>query len=129
LKGINVELGRFKSMDVRCKKCGKYFIKHEEKETDVAIAVTLFELLYSNACDTTVLVTGDTDLAPAVKNAKRLFIDKKVVFAFPYKRKNQELVDLAPGSFSIGREQYPKHQFPDTVILDDGSQLYKPASW
>ena len=61
--GIEVQLGRFKEKDGMCFKCGATFKRHEEKETDVAVAVKLMELFMLNACDTVVLVTGDTDLA------------------------------------------------------------------
>ncbi|MGR3316923.1 MAG: hypothetical protein ACUZ8O_00365 [Candidatus Anammoxibacter sp.] len=37
--GIHVNLGRFKQKEVKCNKCNARLIKHEEKETDVAIAV------------------------------------------------------------------------------------------
>jgi len=83
--GVIVELSRFKPRQVKCPepKCGKVFFKHEEKETDVAIAVKLLEVFLRNECDTAVLVTGDTDLAPAVRTALSLFPNKRVLFAFP----------------------------------------------
>jgi uncharacterized LabA/DUF88 family protein len=44
--------------------CTIHFRKHEEKETDVAIATKMFELLHTGVCDTVVIVSGDTDLSP-----------------------------------------------------------------
>lgn len=129
--GVLVELSRFKAKEIRCPypSCGKQFIKHEEKETDVAIASKLLEILFKDECDTVVLLTGDTDLAPAVKTTMRLFPKKRILFAFPYLRKNQELLKLAPGSFGIGRKQYAKYQFPDPYMLSDGTPVKKPSSW
>lgn len=43
---IIVQLGRFKEKDVFCTKCRSLFLKHEEKETDVAIAAELLELFF-----------------------------------------------------------------------------------
>lgn len=102
---------------------------YEEKETDVAIAVKLLEIFVKDVCDTAVLVTGDTDLAPAVRTANQLFSGKKIIFAFPYKRKNQELAKLAPDSFEIKKKQYVKHQFDDPFVLSDGTAIHKPAKW
>jgi uncharacterized LabA/DUF88 family protein len=127
--GVTIELGRFKEKEVFCTKCRSVFLKHEEKETDVAIAVTLLELLFTGVCDTAVIVSGDTDLSPAVAKCQTLFPGKTIVFSFPYARKNKELSKLAPGSFSIGRKQYIRHQFPNPVILKDGRELYKPSTW
>ena len=94
--GVNVELGRFKAKDTRCPSCGTRFVSHEEKETDVAIATRLFEVCHSDQAETVILVTGDTDLAPTVRTCKRLFPDKVIFFAFPYRRTNSELAGLAP---------------------------------
>lgn len=127
--GIITELHRFKKKTVWCTSCNNELIKFEEKETDVAIAVKLLELLFKDACDTVVLVTGDTDIAPAVKTANIIFPYKRIVFAFPYKRKNKELSQLAPGSFEIKKEQYAKHQFPDPYTIPNGCTIIKPSQW
>jgi uncharacterized LabA/DUF88 family protein len=71
--GICIELGRFKPKRVYCPTCKTMVIRHEEKETDVAVAVRLLELFFTEACDTAVLVTGDTDLAPAIRTARQRF--------------------------------------------------------
>nr|VFK34032.1 MAG: NYN domain-containing protein [Candidatus Kentron sp. MB]VFK76205.1 MAG: NYN domain-containing protein [Candidatus Kentron sp. MB] len=99
--GITVELGRFKSKRIWCGKCKKCFTAHEEKETDVAIATRLFEILHLDQAETLVLITGDTDLAPAVRTCKRLFPKKGILFAFPYRRENTELSKISPESFTL----------------------------
>jgi hypothetical protein len=63
------------------------------------------ELFHTDACDTVVLVTGDTDLTPAVRTAAQVFPSKTVHFAFPYKRKNKELAQLTGNSFVIRKER------------------------
>lgn len=85
--------------------------------------------MFKNTCDTAVLVTGDTDLAPAVATCKELFPAKAMRFAFPYRRHNQELKALLPGSFKIHHGSYVRHLFPDPVQLPDGTKICKPASW
>ncbi len=127
--GIQVELGRFKVKYVYCDKCKAMVLKHEEKETDVTMAITVVEVFLNDLCDTAVIVSGDTDLSPAVRKCQNLFPDKKIVFAFPYARKNKELASLSPDSFSINKKQYIKHQLPNPVILKDGNKIYKPKSW
>jgi hypothetical protein len=127
--GINVELARFKPKDIFCTKCLSLFVRHEEKETDVAIASKLFEVCYSNEADSIILMTGDTDLAPAFLTCKRLFPNKVIFFAFPYKRTNTELSMIAPGSFSIKLRSYLRHQFSDPLVLPDGTEIHKPVNW
>jgi uncharacterized LabA/DUF88 family protein len=127
--GINVELARFKEKEVFCDRCRTLIVKHEEKETDVALAIKVFEIFHNNECDTAVLVTGDTDLAPAIKTCRALFPGKRIVFCFPFLRKNKELAALAPDSFSINKKQYIKHQLPNPVVLTSGKEIFKPDSW
>jgi hypothetical protein len=127
--GIRVHLGRFKKKTVECSLCHRDDVRHEEKETDVAIAAQLFEICYCKEADSIVIVTGDTDLAPAVRTCQRLFPDVFICFAFPYKRQNAELEGLSPGSFKIRCRSYTKHQYPDPLQLADGSMVTKPPEW
>ncbi|MFH0796288.1 MAG: NYN domain-containing protein [Candidatus Omnitrophota bacterium] len=101
--GIKTVVGRFKRKDIYCPRCDSMILKHEEKETDVAIAVKLLEVCFTNAADHVVILSGDTDLSPAIRICRERFPTKKAIFAFPYARKNKELAELAPGSFSINQ--------------------------
>jgi len=127
--GIRVDLSQFKRKTIHCRNCGNDIIRHEEKETDVKLAIKLLEVFHTNSCDTAVLVTGDTDIAPAVRTAQRLFPDKTVVFGFPYKRKNKELAQIVTRSFLIREDQYTRHQFADPHVLQDGTPIRKPPKW
>ena len=134
--GVKPIYGRFKPKRITCPLCHKPFQRHEEKETDVGIAVKLMELLCSNTgdppsrrCDIIVLVTGDTDLAPAVRTAMRLTNKDDIWFAFPPNRKNKELARITGKSFKINSGALSQCQFPDPVILSDGTALSKPTKW
>jgi len=127
--GIEPILGRFKCKTVDCPVCNSVFVKHEEKETDVAIATKLLEVLTLKQCETVVLVTGDTDLVPAIKTAKSLFPGNTVLFAFPFARKNKELANIAPNSFKIHVNSYMNNQLPNPVVLSGGKTIFKPSDW
>ena len=103
--------------------------RFEEKETDVALGVKAMELLHLNACDTLVIVSGDTDFAPAIRTAKRVFPAVQVCVAFPHARFNAELQQIADFSFRIRAARYAEHQFPDPVRLSDGRVLRRPRAW
>ena len=127
--GVKVIVSQFKEKGARCPNCSHRWIKHEEKETDVAIALKLIEIFHNDWADLAVVVTGDTDLAPAVSTSSRLFPDKQVIFAFPFGRKNKSLKISAPQSFKIKCKAYTNNQFPDPYILSDGTQISKPGTW
>lgn len=127
--GVEIQLGRFKEKDVWCPTCKTNFKRHEEKETDVAVAVKLLELLAVNACDTIVLVTGDTDLAPAIRTAKTLYPNKRIWVIFPYGRHNAELKALAHGTIQVKAKRYIANQLPNPFKVSDTDLIWKPAGW
>ena len=102
---------------------------HEEKETDVAIACKLLELLCRGTCDGVVLVTGDTDVAPSIRTAQALYPHADVSVAFPFLRYNTELEKLTKRTFKISAQLYAGHQFPLTITGKKGRVISKPAPW
>lgn len=102
---------------------------HEEKETDVAIACKLLELLCQNRCDAVMVMSGDTDIAPALRTAKKLYPSALVGVAFPFHRHNQDLERVAARSVKLSAHLYQTHQFAPTVITRSGKSVNKPLSW
>lgn len=126
--GVQVVLSRFKEKTVTCPVCGGKYKRHEEKETDVALGLQLIELLTSGMCDTAVLVTGDTDLVPAIRTAKRMHPASLVGVAFPFMRHNAELRAVADYSFNIGQRDVQRAQLPLQIQVG-GRVLTKPPTW
>ncbi len=132
-KGVTVGLGNFKAKDIyqTCPACGRHihFKRHEEKETDVNIAVKLVEVVADGSCDAVMVVTGDTDLVPAVAAARRLQTRVDVYMLFPANRSNLAFDGVATGTFKIAGKKYAKHQLPDPVLAADGRAIRKPPAW
>ena len=114
--GVETRLGQFKRRERTCPQCGRRFVTFEEKETDVAIGATLTRLICDDACDTVVLVTGDTDLVPAVITGRDRDPAKTLAVLFPYRRANAELKRVVDASFTIKATTYAKHQLPKRLI-------------
>lgn len=127
--GVEVVLGRFKKGQHYCDTCACHTKRWEEKESDVAIGVRLLEILVRDEADLVVIVSGDTDLVPAIRTARRLFPAKEVRCAFPYGRKNKELEGVANDAFNMKHHNYLNHQLPDPLTLPSGRELRKPAAW
>lgn len=130
--GLVVRRGNFTERKYQCNGCDdrkRTLIRHEEKETDVAIAVKVLEVLKNDECDTIVLVTGDKDLIPAVVTSKKMYPDKRLFMIFPYNRRSPALAKAADGSFKISAKAILKHQFPNPMVLKDGTKIYKPKTW
>lgn len=103
-------------------------VTHEEKETDVAIACKLLELLCHGKCDIALLLTGDTDIAPAIRTANTLYPKTSVGVVFPFKRHNRDLERLVSFHVRISAQLYATHQFPNPVIAGH-KRIDKPGSW
>ncbi len=129
--GVTVELARFKPkrIDYRCENCGHrgILVRHEEKETDVAIATCIVGLAASPAVDGIVVMSGDTDLLPSLRMVKRIS-NKGVYLIFPFRRHSGALAGVATRTFTLAERHYAAHQFPDPVETAHGP-IPRPAQW
>jgi len=114
--GVETRLGQFKRRQRTCPLCGRRFSTFEEKETDVAIGVALTRLVCDDGCDTAVLVTGDTDLVPAIETARARDPGKTLAVVFPYRRANAELQRIVDRAFTIKVGAYARYQLPQASI-------------
>ncbi len=88
-------LGKFKEKDIHCKVCGSNFKSHEEKRTDVNVALKIVSEAVLNNYDTGILVSGDTDMIPAIEAVRKLSLNKRIGVLFPLKRFSNELKEMA----------------------------------
>ena len=127
--GVKVYLGHFKPKQVWIESLAAYERIWQEKATDVNIVAQVFAHAARDEFDTAVIVSGDADYAPAVPVFREMFPQKRILFGFPYDRKNKELERAAPESFVLSRESYTKHQFPEAVRLPSGKFVVCPLAW
>jgi uncharacterized LabA/DUF88 family protein len=102
---------------------------HEEKETDVNIAVALLEDAVLDRYDTALLISADSDLCPAVRAMKRLRPEKRVVAAFPPRRQSGDLRRVVDGYLAIGDDKIRHSQLPQAVVAAGGITLHRPKHW
>ena len=101
----------------------------EEKETDVAIGVALLEIFHNSDADCVFIMSGDTDIMPALRAARRMYSGCRIGFAFPYRRQNNSLRDAADIHFRIRAHRYAKHILPNPVAASDGREIHCPSEW
>jgi len=129
ISGVRIQLGRFKASRQTCKICRSSYRRYEEKETDVALAVGVMEALLNPQIDTVVLVSGDSDLAPALRVARTRFPEKRLGVAFPFRRVSEELKRESDFHWKLRPERYQAFQFPNQVLGKHGAIVKKPVSW
>ena len=127
--GIEIDFGHFLSKTMHCPKCGNDRTKHEEKKTDVNIAVRILDDAYDDRFDVAMVISGDSDLVPAIESIRSRFPEKRLIVAFPPKRHSAELRRVANESFTIGKGKIRSSRLPDPVITPAGISLQAPAGW
>ncbi len=126
---INIHFGKYKNTPVRCYNCGHTWDGNEEKMTDVNIAIQMIVDAMKDDYDVAILISGDSDLVPPIREIKSNFPAKKVTVAFPPNRFGISLKNIAHAHFMVGKSKLLNNQFPDQVVTANGYVLNKPNNW
>lgn len=86
--GVNPIMGRFKEKDRFCRICHSKWKAHEEKETDVNIAIHMLLESFKDTYDRLLLFSGDSDLAPAIELIRKEFPQKNMRIIIPAARQH-----------------------------------------
>jgi hypothetical protein len=124
--GVRCVVGHFKEKKRQCNACKAQWIGHEEKETDVAMAVQIVADAFRNEFDRALVISADSDLGPSIKMVKKHFPEKAVNVIAP------------PGRFGHARDLKPilqltsgklaKCLLPEHADRTDGSRIFQRPS-
>lgn len=126
--GVNFIPGRFKNKTIRCHCCQKLFTSHEEKQTDVNLAIRLLADAVEDKYDRAVIVSADSDLTPAILTVRKLFPEKQVGVMFPIDSNCFDLRQEADFTFKMPQKLLQACQFPDTIAIGN-TIIKRPDSW
>jgi uncharacterized LabA/DUF88 family protein len=136
---VEVILGKFKKKRVHCNEpsCAhagnRMFETVEEKRTDVNIAVSMLDDAYQNVCDQFVLISGDSDLVPAVTLIRVRFPTRKVIVYVPHISVTRGYAVQLRSAASVNRDLplqlLARAQFPTNVADGSGGVIVKPSTW
>jgi len=111
----------------------------EEKQTDVNIGIQIIKDILTEDVEQIVLVSNDTDLAPALEMSRELRPDMKIGVIFPIndrgqkgsRKPNRELSDNADWTRTkINEIELSDHQLPQTIPKKNGRGICrKPEYW
>lgn len=122
LTAVKPILGHFKVKDRKCPACKHNWVGHEEKETDVNIALFLLDLAYQDLFDRALVITNDSDLAPAIRKTLQRFPKKRITtIAPPNYYHSNELIQASSDKARIRIEHLERSLFPEVVT--DASRL------
>ena len=127
-KKITPVVGQFKRRDKFCTLCRKTFDTHEEKETDVNIAVKLFQCAVDDLYDIAFVLSGDSDLVPAIRGVKESYPHKKIKVIVPPGIYAENLKQISDGAMKLKEKHLKSSQLEDPVHID-GADLFCPPEW
>lgn len=119
--GTRTILGHFKKKHRKCPNCQHTWIGHEEKETDVNIALFLLDSATQNEFDRAIVISNDSDLAPAIKMVRQRFPNKKITtIAPPNSFHSNELIKASSEKSKIRVQHLERNLLPE--LLTDPSK-------
>ena len=107
----------------------------EEKKTDVNIAINLIEDALTGAADSIVIISGDSDLEPAVQWVRNKYPKIKITVYIPVladeaqKRRNDHYIQMGVTCKPLPLTDLPRHQFPRDVQLNNQETVTRPDEW
>jgi uncharacterized LabA/DUF88 family protein len=127
--GVEIVEGFLQQTFRICPSCGTSTPRSEEKKTDVHIACRMLDDVHRNKVDVSILMSGDSDLAPVLDMIVAL-PGRRVVVAFPPRRYSAELVRVARRSVKfVSAAMLHRCQLPDPVVSSSGLRYDRPAHW
>lgn len=126
---VTVIHGKFKLKDIKCPKCKRGYRKHEEKMTDVNIAIKLFQDAIQDKYDKAIIISGDSDLLPSIEAVKSIFPEKKIGLIIPIDRRAEDLKNTVDFHMKMKEKHLSSSQLSNEITLRDGSKIQKPESW
>jgi uncharacterized LabA/DUF88 family protein len=136
---VEIILGKFKKKNVKCliPRCNysgsKKFQVYEEKRTDVNIGISLIDDVFTNQCEQFIIVSGDSDLVPAMQKIHVINPQKKIIVYVPANNAIRgaatEIRNTADKNKTLPNRLLPLSQFPSSITDTNGNIIYKPKEW
>jgi len=136
---VQVVMGRFKLKTVQCRHdaCAmngpRFFTMMEEKRSDVNIALQMIDDAYQLRPDRMILVTGDSDLVPAINLIKQRFTEIRITVYVPARNTTRaaatELRSASDRDRTLPLSLVKKCLFPPVIDHPSGKQIVKPSTW
>ncbi len=127
-ENIKIVLGKFKQVTKKClAACKQNYLTHEEKRTDVNIAIHLLSL--APEYDIAYVISADSDLIPAIEEVKKLYPSKEIVVIIPFDKMAEELKSVCHSHMRIKEKHIVTSQFNKSITLQDGTIITCPIEW
>ncbi len=136
LDRVTITRGKYQSREVSCRAtCRQRYMVPEEKKTDVNIAVSMINDTLVGEAQRLILVSGDSDLEPALAWIRANRPGCKLHVYIPqlpneaHQRRNDAYRQMGIDVRTLPTDRLAANQFPDKVTLPDGRTVERPVEW
>lgn len=128
--GVEIIEGHYVKEPAECKACGDQWRRPIEKETDINVALTLFDDAYQDVFDHAYLVTADSDQAAMVRLFRQRFPNKLLTTVAPPGRSHSKhILAYATGKRSLDEQLIERAVFPRIVMKEGAASILRPAEY
>jgi NYN domain len=129
-EGVQVLLGHTTKEPMDCKVCKHRWDQPREKETDINVALSIFQDVSSGVVDVIFLVTADTDQAATLRFVRKFAPQVKIVVVTPPGReKSKHLRDLADSNPALDEVALDACVMRGMVSDPSGKLIVRPAAY
>jgi len=121
-------IARFGPRDRYCSVCRTTTAGWEDKESDVSLGVQLVKAAALQRFDRAIVVSGDSDLQPAIEVARELAPSAVFIAAFPPGRVSNALRNEAGRAIHINESMLRRSLLP-AAVRDGRREFKRPHSW
>lgn len=133
---VKVIYGKYQKREVECRaRCRERYEVPEEKKTNVGIAVHMLSDVIDGLMDGIILISGDSDLEPAVEWIRKRHNGIKITVYIPQdpsdrrQRRNDTYRNMGVDARPLPITELSRFQFPRIVDLGSGRKVERPAEW
>ncbi|WP_172977995.1 NYN domain-containing protein [Roseovarius sp. THAF27] len=132
--GVRCLMGHTTKEPMECKTeingCGNRWDQPREKETDINLALSLYNGAIDDIYDVAFLITADTDQAATLKMVRRRFADKQLIAVYPPGRQvSKHLRDLTDKQIRLKEQHIDECLFPPMVMAKGKRTIIRPHEY
>jgi uncharacterized LabA/DUF88 family protein len=95
----------------------------------VNIAIQLFKLSIQEKYDKAIIISGDSDLIPAIEAVKSTFPHKQIGMIIPIGRNAEQLKQTCDFYMKMKEKHLKASMLPEVINLGGGKKLERPLWW
>jgi uncharacterized LabA/DUF88 family protein len=93
------------------------------------VSINSYQVAVRDEYDKAIIVSGDSDLLPAIKAVQATFPGKQIGVIIPIGRATEELIQQADYHYRMKENYLRSSRYPNVINSKDGSSLMCPSEW